>query len=94
MSFNNYDDMQEGEKKQINKTIREIDGIKYCEYVYVTKLKGCKIHKQIVKTKYTSKKKETPNIFELQQNNPNNEEIKRENIKKFIFICTSFIVCN
>jgi hypothetical protein len=75
---NNYDDIKEGEKRQINKIVREIDGIKYVEYTYITKLKGGKIHKQIVKTKYTNKKKETPNIFDLQQNNPNNAEIKHE----------------
>ena len=93
MSLNVYDDIKEGEKRQINKIVREIDGIKYVEYTYITKLKGGKIHKQIVKTKYTNKKKETPNIFDLQQNNPNNAEIdgakhlreaKHENIKKFI----------
>ena len=84
MSFNNYDDIKEVEKKQINKIVREIDGVKYVEYTYITKLKGGKIHKQIVKTKYTNKKKETPNIFDLQQNNPNNAEIKHESIKKFI----------
>ena len=50
--MNNYDDIKEGEKKQINKTIREIDGVKYVEYTYITKLKGGKIHKQIVKSKY------------------------------------------
>ena len=84
MSFNNYDDIKEGEKKQINKIVREIDGVKYVEYTYITKLKGGKINKQIVKTKYTNKKKQTPNIFELQQSNPDNQEIKQENIKKFI----------
>ena len=80
----NYEDIKEGEKKQINKIVREIDGVKYVEYTYITKLKGGKINKQIVKTRYTSKKKETPNIFELQQRNPNNEEIKQQSIKKFI----------
>ena len=84
LGVNNYDDIKEGEKKQINKIVREIDGVKYIEYTYITKLKGGKIHKQIVKTKYTNRKKETPNIFDLQQNNPDNKEIKEENIKKFI----------
>ena len=84
MSFNNYDDIKEGEKKQINKTVREIDGIKYIEYTYITKLKGGKIHKQIVKTKYTNKKKEIPNNYTLQQNNPDNKEIKKQSIKNFI----------
>ena len=32
---NNYDDIKYGEKKQISKTIREIDGIKYSEYIYM-----------------------------------------------------------
>ncbi len=84
MSLNNYEDIKEGEKKQINKTVREIDGVKYIEYTYITKLKGGKIHKQIVKTKYTNKKKERPNNYDLQQTNPDNKEIKQENIKKFI----------
>lgn len=84
MSFNNYDDIKEGEKKQINKIVREIDGVKYVEYTYITKLKGGKIHKQIVKTKYTNKKKETPDNYTLQQNNPNNKEAKEQSIKNFI----------
>ena len=84
MSFNNYEDIKEGEKKQINKTVREIDGVKYIEYTYITKLKGGKIHKQIVKSKYINKKKDKPNNYDLQQINPNNKEIKEENIKKFI----------
>ena len=83
MSYN-YEDIKEGEKKQINKIVREIDGIKFVEYTYITKLKGGKIHKQIVKTKYTNKKKERPNNYDLQQTNPDNKEIKQENIKKFI----------
>ena len=82
--FINYDDIKEGEKKQINKTVREIDGVKYIEYTYITKLKGGKIHKQIVKTKYTNRKKETPNNYVLQQNNPNSKEVKEQSIKNFI----------
>ena len=83
MSYN-YEDIKEGEKKQINKIVREIDGIKYIEYTYITKLRGGKIHKQIVKTKYTNKKKDIPNNYDLQQSNPGNEEIKQQSIKNFI----------
>ena len=83
MSYN-YEDIKEGEKKQINKIVREIYGIKYIEYTYITKLRGGKIHKQIVKTKYTNKKKEIPNNYDLQQSNPGNEEIKQQSIKNFI----------
>ena len=83
MSYN-YEDIKEGEKKQINKIVREIDGIKYIEYTYITKLRDGKIHKQIVKTKYTNKKKDIPNNYDLQQSNPGNEEIKQQSIKNFI----------
>ena len=79
----NYDDIKEGEKKQVNKTIREIDGVKYIEYTYITKLKGGKIHKQIVKSKYTTKKKE-PSNYDLQKSNPEDKQLKEENMKKFI----------
>ena len=87
----NYDDIKEGEKKQISKTIRDIDGVKYSEYVYVTKLKGGKIHKQIVKTKYAGRKNNDNN-----NNNNNNEtnnskknetdenEMRQEKIKNFV----------
>ena len=67
MIFGVLKDIKEGEKKQVNKTIREIDGVKYIEYTYITKLKGGKIHKQIVKSKYTTKKKE-PNSYDLEKN--------------------------
>ena len=67
--MNNYEDIKEGEKKQINKTIREIDGVKYVEYTYITKLKGGKIHKQIVKSKYISKKKNQEINYDLQKSN-------------------------
>ena len=36
MSYN-YEDIKEGEKKQINKIVCEFDGIKYIEYNYITK---------------------------------------------------------
>ena len=81
---NNYDDIKEGEKKQVNKIMREIDGVKYVEYTYITKLKGGKIHKQIVKSKYTNKKKENPSNYDLQKINPEDKQVKEENIKKFI----------
>ena len=76
----NYDDIKEGEKKQVNKTIREIDGVKYIEYTYITKLKGGKIHKQIVKSEYTTKKKE-PSNYDLQKSNPEDKQPKEENMK-------------
>ena len=78
---NNYNDIKEGEKKQISKTIREIDGVKYSEYIYITKLPGGKIHKQIVKSKYIGKKKSNNLIDSI---NKDDQEIKQENIKKFI----------
>ena len=66
-----YEDIKEGEKKQISKTMRDIDGVKYTEYTYLTKLKGGKIHKQIVKTKYVGKKK---NIVKTSEEKENSEE--------------------
>ena len=64
--MNNYEDIKEGEKKQISKSIREIDGVKYSEYTYITKLPGGKIHKQIVKSKYVGKKKDAINNYNIQ----------------------------
>ena len=82
--MNNYEDIKEGEKKQVNKTIREIDGVKYIEYTYISKLKNGKIHKQVVKSKYPSKKKNKDNNYDLQKSNPDDEQIKEDSIKKFI----------
>ena len=82
--MNNYEDIKEGEKKQISKSIREIDGVKYSEYTYITKLPGGKIHKQIVKSKYISKKKNQENNYDLQKSNPEDKQVKEENIKRFI----------
>ena len=59
MSNNNYDNIKEGEKKQVNKVEREIDGVKYWEYTYITKLENGRIHKQTVKSKYTPKNKDS-----------------------------------
>ncbi len=84
---NNYDDIKYGEKKQISKTIREIDGIKYSEYIYVSKLPNGKIHKQIVKTKYIGKKNNNNgklNDSLILDKTKNDNEIKQENIKKFV----------
>jgi len=78
-SNNNINDIKEGERKQIEKIIREIDGIKYCEYTYITKLSGGKIYKQIVKRKYTPKTQPTIK--------PTKEELKnqeQEKINEFI----------
>ncbi len=72
---NNYDDIKEGEKKQISKTIREIDGVKYAEYTYISKLKGGKIHKQIVKSKYISKKNNNKNEI-IEYERTDDEKIK------------------
>ena len=82
--MNNYEDIKEGEKKQINKVIRGIDGVKYVIYTYISKLKGGKIHKQIVKSKYVSKKKNQQNNYDLQKSNPEDKQIKEDNIKRFI----------
>ena len=76
----NYEDIKEGEKKQVNKVIREIDGVKFIEYTYITKLKGGKIHKQIVKSKYSTKKKE-PSNYDLQRISPEDKQLKQENMK-------------
>ena len=81
---NNYDDIKEGEKKQISKTIREIDGVKYSEYTYISKLKGGKIHKQIVKSKYSSKKQDKPKSKSSDSEEVNDKQQKEEKIKTFV----------
>ena len=89
---NDINDIQEGERKQIEKIIREIDGIKYWEYTYITKLKGGKISKQIVKRKYTPKtqptikktKEEIQEIKHQQEQDKINEFIKEYKIQMLI----------
>ncbi len=82
--MNNYEDIKEGEKKQISKSIREIDGVKYSEYTYITKLPGGKIHKQIVKSKYIGKKKDAINNYNIQPTKNENDELRQKSIERFI----------
>lgn len=72
-----YKDIKEGEKRQVNKIKREIDGVKYFEYTYVTKLKGGKIIKQTVKRKYNTTEKK-------QKKKEKKEQIKNDDVNKFI----------
>ena len=76
--MNDYEDIKEGEKKQISKSIREIDGVKYSEYTYITKLPGGKIHKQIVKSKYVGKKKDAINNYNIQPTKNENDELRQK----------------
>lgn len=83
----NYDNIKEGEKKQVNKVEREIDGVKYWEYTYITKLENGRIHKQTVKSKYTPKNKDSkPRTKKSKSKSSDNEnEISNdEKIKKFV----------
>ena len=87
MSNNNYDDIKEGEKKQVNKVEREIDGVKYWEYTYITKLENGKIHKQTVKSKYTPKNKDSKartKKSKSKSSDNENEISNDEKIKKFV----------
>ncbi len=87
---NEINDIQEGERKQIEKIMREIDGIKYWEYTYITKLKGGKINKQIVKRKYKPKNQETkikPKSKSKKEDlniNQEQQEEQQDNINDFI----------
>jgi len=80
----NYDNIKEGEKKQISKVEREIDGIKYWEYTYITKLENGRIHKQTVKTKYKPKDKTEKKKSKSKSSDSENEISNNEKIKKFV----------
>lgn len=81
---NEINNIQEGERKQIEKVMREIDGIKYWEYTYITKLKGGKINKQIVKRKYKPKNQEPKIKNESKTKQQIEQQEQQDKINEFI----------